>query len=268
MTPRKVDALSPLMEQLDIERSPPMATPKTVIGATTADDLLNSVLGINRTPGASHHTRGTSGPPLNLLFGSGGPGNSIWSSSVDPPQPSYARTNLASARDPIYASQVTQSPGPPLPPTQSTMTSSQQWQSPLPAPNTQLAYLNGSRSTNDFLPPQSTNVNGMHHRLPSETFSPLRNMPPLPQYQRYDNLNPSAHLAEPAHASTNNILGRLGPSLGEIYSSPAAPPPMFYRQPQPDIYGLGSSQSHLRREPTFQAPFQAPSISNIWGSPG
>lgn len=268
--PYQVDPLSPMFKQMELDRSPPHSAPAAV-QPTTAEDLLNNVMGSTRSPGLPPHARGAPGPPVNLLFGAGGLTNSIWSPSVDN-STTYTRSNAPLGNGRTYPSQSTHSqplaPSMPLPPTQSSLASSQPWHA-LPKTTTTLpSHLNGNISI-PFVQQQAFATS--HQRIPSDSLGGFRS-PTLVQQPLYDSLNSSIYSAgtigEPMDMSHSGLVGR-GPTsgFGGTYSPPTASGG-YYRQAQPDMFTVTHPSNHLRREQAFHSPFQTSSISNIWGTPG
>lgn len=266
-----MDPLSPMFKQMELERSPPSAAPMAV-QPTTAEDLLNNVMGITRSPPVPQHGRVASVPPVNLLFGSGALGNSIWSPSADNSAPTYARNNLSLANGRSYPSQPSQPLAPSLPLTQSSLASSQSWQ-PLPSNPTMVpSYVNGPLS-GPFV--QQQTYGASHQRIPSKPLHSFRSgmSPPLPSQPLYEsslhaNVYGTGMINEPMDVSNAGLVGRSAThGFTGGYSSPPASN-NFYQQSQPDMFAIGHPSNHIQHEQDFHSPFQTSSISNIWGAPG
>ena len=270
VTPRRLEPLSPPLRQPDLQRSPPTHTAPL----TTAVDLLQNVLGRRSQPPAlSHHQRALSTPAVNLI-----PGNSIWSSN-DSSSFQYSSGNRGLGNGSQYVTQTDMSQpaaGAPLPPTQSSWSSSYPWQSPLPSQNTQLGYINGS--SRPFLPQQPTIVGSGHHRLPSDAFIPTRSQA-LPQHamlpvaHRYDSLNSSTLIGS---STLNAAYGVHGSGMSDRLTSAGytdvftAPPSglsyLHNATSQPELF---HHTAHVNGEHSFIPQYDgAPAASRIWGNTG
>lgn len=226
---------------------------------TTARDLLQDVLGIHRSPPASHHTRSSSG----LLFGSGA-SNSIWSTAGETQSLHYATNGLGNG------SQYPSPPAPPpLPPSQTMWSSTSPWQSPPSSQHAQLNYPNGV-PTRSYVTQQAALVNSGHYRAPSESVMPSRpqglgpSVPP--SMQRLDALN-GAGLSGMRYGGPSMHSADLLPPAG--LSEPFLPlsGSSYYRQ-DVDPRQVLPPTSHIPLDRTFQASYAPPSVSNIWGNTG
>ena len=196
-----------------------------------------------------------------------GRGNSIWSPSVENSTSTYSRNSLNLANGRSYISPPSQPSTAPLPLTHNSLAPSQSWQ-PLPPNSSGLPnHLNGSLS-DPFV--QQQTFAASHQRMLSDPLSSLRSSLAPPQL--YESLNANIYstgaINEPLDVSHAGFVGRPAAN-GLTNAGPTLPAASnYYRQPQPDMFAVNQSANHLRREQVYHSPFQASSISNIWGSPG
>lgn len=270
-TPRRPEALSPPFKQPELPRSPPSHTAPL----TTAVDLLHTFLNRPSAPVAAQHQRTPSTPAVNFIGGS-----NIWSSDDSSLQ--YSSRNRALGNGSQYVTQKdmgqTAAP-PPLPPTQSSWSSSYPWQPPLPSQNTQLGYSNSPSRT--LLPQQPSIVSSAHHRIPSDTLLPPRAqaLPPpslLPTAHRYDPLNPSAPVGSSALNAGYGVPGsgvstRLASAgYADVFGAPTGGPAYLASAAlQPDLLRY-SGHAHAAGEHAFVPQYDgAPAASrSIWGNTG
>jgi hypothetical protein len=255
-TPRRSEPVSPPFRHGDLQRSPPtVSTP-----LTTAQDLLQNVLGVHRSPAPASHQRTTSSPAVNLI-----PGNSIWSSIQSSPfHYSNGNRGLGSGSQYVVQSEASQSSaGVSLPPPQSSWSSPYPWQAPVLAQTSQdvqSGYNDGS--SRSLLPQQPSVVGGGHHRLPSETLMTSRShgVPPpiVPAAHRYDPLNSSAPL--------NTTYGGSSGLYPDAFSSTSSP--AYYNNPHMDSFHH-AGPNHVHANHSFIPQYDgAPSASRIWNNPG
>ncbi|KAI0342447.1 hypothetical protein BDW22DRAFT_1429283 [Trametopsis cervina] len=250
--------------QMDQERSPPTATPLAV-PPTTAEDLLNNVMSVTRSPASAQHARGSSLPPVSMLFGSNGLGNSIWSPAATSSPSHYPRGNLSFDNSLPYVPQV---PQPPRQALQSPIAPSQPWQSGITTANTHPGYVHESLGS-PYAPQQPLR----HQRAPSASMAPLRQtMAPTLPVQRNDiALNPSLYGSQPLHDPLKfadvGVPGHRAPGdySGVSYNLPGGN--ALYRQAQPEYYNVGPSPPQLR-EQGLHTRFPTSSVPNIWSSNG
>jgi len=132
----------------------PFASPVALHSPTTAEDLLNNVMGVSRTSGGSdiyrsQHQSESSAPQPQLLFGSGPPNHlshSIWSRSLDDQSLEFAGTTHS------YNSQQQL-----VPPSLPQDFSQSKWY-----PNSAQSHLSGAFPSSSFAPP-SRGIRGSHH---------------------------------------------------------------------------------------------------------
>jgi hypothetical protein len=257
MNPPRLDQLSPIFRQMELER--PSVNPSAV--TTTADDLLKDMMGSTRSPRGASHARGSSLPPVSLLL----TGNTIWSTNADVSNTQYPKNNAQLGNGVSYAP-----PALPFSPNNA-LVSPPIWQSGLPPTSALVGNPNGSVA-NTLV--QNPSLHGMHQRIPSQPHVPFQpNMfMPISQQRHLEPLSSSfsesTALHEPTEFAGSNMLTRPPPSNYARVYPPAHAANEYHQPQQTDFYDLGASAQRLRREQAFHSPFPPSSISNIWGNPG
>jgi protein SMG7 len=169
--------MKPTLSPIGTARSPtlskgqsPFASPLTMPTGTTAQDLLNNVMGLPRTSGSDlHRSRHSesSAPQPQLLFGSGPPNqpdHSIWSTSLDDQSLKFVSTGTHGgyhSPQQHFSSAASQEPSHTL------------WSSPYPTTgqNTQSHLTTAAQRTTSLSLPQTMANPSMHKRTPSASTS-------------------------------------------------------------------------------------------------
>lgn len=270
ITPRRQEPLSPPFVPTDLQRSPGAVNAPL----TTAQDLLQNVLGVHRPPPPVHHQRTLSSSAVNLIPGS----SSIWSANdISPLHQSNGTRGLGGTRYVPHSEPNQTSTGPPAPPGQSPWPPSNPWQSPTHAQNNQYGYT--TSPPRQFVPQQPYLMSSGHHRIPSETMNPSRSnaLPSVLPTHHYEPLNPPVSLNSASAGGAYGVPGggindRFAPGgYGEFFPSTASGHAAYFQSTsQPDPFHSGHTRVNTGEHP-YSPPYDnppMPSLSRIWGNHG
>jgi protein SMG7 len=202
--------------------------------ATTAQDLLNNVMGVHNGNDSSRtHHQESSAPQPQLLFGSGPPnlpGHSIWSTSLDNNQ-----TAPGSYSGHVYH------------PSHHTASSQTMWSSSYSNPQTQMSSAPQPSSYTTQPLPIGT---GSHHRSVSAQLS-------LPHQSQDTSHEPFGYSAP------QSVIQRPGGHhhVHSLYSNP-----VMLSSSQTGMHFPHTSQDY--HDPLIRPSFAPPPISQVWGSTG
>lgn len=264
--PRRIDPTSPF-RALDKTRSPPASNLLTPTSGTTAQDLLNNVLGTQRPSPLTSHVRGASSPAAPFLFGSGGPSHSIWSSQADTNSP----LNYVTPANTVDAGLGNISPHHSTTAqlhSASSIIGQSPWSQPLDQPQSSHSHIRGVSQS--LYPAPSTMIlqgNTAHHRVPSESSLLYRSQlaPNQVTNRSYDTWSPSLPAGDQQLMSSGS---RIAPPLSTVFPDTiyAASPNGGLYQDDHDPFTVGGPYSTSNAYRGHQAP---PFLqSSIWGQPG
>lgn len=235
-------------------RSPLSPTPATSI-ATTAQDLLNNVMGVPRSAADTarvHSNQQSTAPQPQLLFGSAAPnlpGHSIWSTSLDDDSLNFQDKSAGHHASHSYQAPTQHFPG----------TSPSIWSPSYsnPTPASQNSFPLSSH------PSQSPPVSGRHQRASSAQVSIPYLFGNETRHPNHDLLSHSAtHSAIQRPSGERNHFPALYSDQTMMYDSQG----MRYAQTSPS--GYHHHHHHHSHDPRIGPSFAAQPMSQIWGSTG
>jgi protein SMG7 len=210
--------------------------------ATTAQDLLNNVMGVHNGNDTSRtHQQESSAPQPQLLFGSGPPnlpGHSIWSTSLDNNQLKFQETGPGSYSGQAYN-----------PSHQYTASSPTMWSSSYSSSNPQTQMSSAPQPSSYMTQPLPIGT-GSHHRSVSAQVS-------LPHQSQGTSHEPFGYSAP------QSVIQRPGGHhhVHSLYSNPA-----MLSSSQAGMHYPHTSQDY--HDPLIRPSFAPPPMSQVWGSTG
>lgn len=299
VTPQRVSPVSPRVSDYTPPRVAPLPQPqhtspvtmtRAIPTATTAQDLLNNVMGVPRVPAASpytpHHTRGSSSPgartPL-LLFGSGGQTQSIWSTALDG-SPSNYTSVTRSPPHPLNGGALHNSP--PAPSHRSPPSLNQvPWSDPVSPPllqQSQAAQFLGQPGPSFVSSSQQTKFTTGHQRGISESLATTRNFypPSPPSHNTLTQQSPLSRRVDWPPPQEHQQIGLGYNSIASLPQSQAQPTlsmgpseTIYSATPNPAFFSphhhhsQSQPQSQLRQQAQPQAQQTRSPYNNIGFSP-
>ena len=264
LSPIGTTARSPTLSHGISPFTPLMAT--STVNPTTAQDLLNDVMGLSRTSNGGDvlpHSE-SSAPQPQLLFGSGPPnrpGHSIWSTSLDDQSLQFAGgVSPTGHSGHPYSSHPRQFPG-----SLSQDMSSSIWSSSYPnASQNSQNNLVGALPTAPFAPQPYAMVAGGHQRIPSS--STTSQLFPNQKHGLPDAFGYSSPIAQqPIHRPD----GQQAPVPTAYPNSQVAQnsgTDMYYGNGA--LQGYHSRHISLHNDPRVGQTFAPPPMSQVWGNVG